>query len=265
MCVSAEQENRPTTASGTSTTFCKTEVLDFSSMSEDEDPGGLRSKAKCPNAGEKFGPTTGSAANINLSDLLMKHMISGIEKRSESSDDCQSDTDSNSLNLEKVKGAKIAKRQAGWFLSSDSEEEKNEAPTRSPYRSSAKKDCDNISMEDTKDVEILYHCYNKAQEQDTESINQKQSSPGWALQRCTEEVQSFDSSEDETPEKRVKFRKSLRRPLSKKNSAKKSVQFIGLKCPSMHLKKPQIIEGTSTGTLDTLLGTVFYNAFNGLQ
>lgn len=243
-------------ACGTSTTVSKAEVLDFSSTSEDEDPCGLRSKAKHPNGGEDFGPSTGSAANMNLSDLLMKYMVSGKERSSESSEESQSDTDSEGLNLEEDNKAKVAKQQAEWFLSSDSEEEKNEAPTRSPHGSPAKKDCNNISMEDTRDVEILYHCYSKAQEQKTERTNKKQRLD-WVERGCTKEDESFDSSEDEDTVKGVKFRK-------RENSTKKSVQFTGLKCPSMHFRKPPMIEGTSTGTLDTLLGIAyFYDAFSG--
>ncbi|KAF4072241.1 hypothetical protein AMELA_G00260820 [Ameiurus melas] len=246
VCVSADtaaqQENRPAVAYGTSTRFSNAEVLDFSSTSEDEDPCGSRSKATYPNAGEVFGPSTGSAANMNLSALLMKHMTSGLQRSSENTEDSQSDTDSKGLNLE---DAKVAKGKTEWFLSSDSEEEKSEA----------KKTCDHVCMEESEDLEFLHHRYTKAQQRDRDNTN-KEWRPDSAVERkrYTEEVESLDSSEDEAPDRRVKFKKTLRRPFSAQNSAQKSVQFTGLKCPSMHSRKPQIIEGTSTGTIDTLLG-----------
>lgn len=256
MCVSSEQEGLPTAAYGTSDKFSNAEVLDFSSASEDENPCSSRSKAKHPNVGEEFGPSTGSAANMNLSALLMKHMTGGMQRSSESSEDSQSDTDSKDLNVEE---AKVAKRQTEWFLSSDSEEEKNEAPTKSPHESRAKKACDHVCMEDTKDVEVLHHRYTKAQQRDGENTNKEQRLDR-AVQShgCTEEVDSYDSSEDEAPVRRVKFNKSLRRRLSAQNSAQTSVQIItDLKCPNKYSRKPQIIKGTSTGTIDTLLGTVY--------
>ncbi|MCJ8735006.1 hypothetical protein PDJAM_G00241900 [Pangasius djambal] len=242
--LSAQQENRPAAAYGTSARFSNAEVLDFSSTSEDEDPCSSGSKATYPKAGEEFGLSTGSAANMNLSALLMKHMTSGMQRSSESSEDSQSDTDSKGLNLEE---AKVAKGKTEWFLSSDSEEERNEA----------KKACDRACMEESEDIEIFHNRYTKAQQSDRNNTPKAQR-PDWAVlavqrQRRTEEVESFDSSEDEAPVRRVTFKKSLRRPFSAQNSAQKSVQFTGLKCPTTHSRKSQIIEGTSTGTVDTLL------------
>ncbi|KAK3565787.1 hypothetical protein QTP86_015048 [Hemibagrus guttatus] len=248
-CVSAvtaaQQENRPAAAAGgTSAKFFNAEVLDFSSSSEDENPCGSRSKATFPNAGGKFGPSTSSAENMNLSALLMKHLTSKMQRSSESSEDSQSDTDSKRLNLEE---AKVAKGKTEWFLSSDSEEEREEA----------KKARDHVCMEESEDVEIVHHHSTKAQQRDTDSTNMQQKPDRATLavkrQRVTAEIESFDSSEDDAPERRVKFKKNPRRPLSTQNSAKKSVQFTGLKCPTMHSRKPQITEGTSTGTLDSLL------------
>lgn len=257
MCVSGktstQQENGSAVACGTSSRFINAEILDFSSPSEDEDPCGSRSKAKWPNAGEEFGPSTGPAANMNLSALLMKHMTSGMQKSSESSEDSQSDTDSKGLNL---KEATVAKAQTGWFLSSDSEEEKHEAPSISPHAKKASE-------------KILRHHYTKAQQRDKDGTNEDQrpdrTVPAVQRQRFTDEVESFDSSEDEASVRRVKFRKSLRRPFSAQNSAHKSVQFTGLKCPSVHCRRPQIIEETITGTMDTFLGKFLYKAFSELQ
>lgn len=231
VCFSAQQENRPAATYGTDTRSSNAEVLDFSSSSEDEHPCGSRSKAKYPNAGEEFGLCTGSAGSMNLSTLLMKHMTSGMERTLESSEDSQSDTDAKGLNLEVEK---VAKRKTGCFLSSDSEEEKNEAPAKSSYGSPTMKGYDNVCMED------MEH------------------RPDWAGQRYNEKVESFDSSEDEAPVRRVKFKKSLRHPFSAQNSAQKFIQFTDFKCAAMHSRKRQIIEETRTGTLDTLLGTVFF-------
>lgn len=251
---SAQQENGPAAAYGTRARFSNAEVLDFSSASEDEDPCAFRPKATYPNAGEKFGPSTGSATNMNLSALLMKHMTSGIQRSSESSEASQSDTDSKDLSLEE---AKVAKGKTEWFLSSDSDEEKNEAPAISPHGSPVKMACDHVCMED-----ILHHHDTKAQQRDRDSTNKEQRMD-WAelavqRQRYTKEVESFDSSEDEAPVRRVKFKKSLRHPFSTQNSSTKSVQFTGLKCPTMHSRKPQIVERTGTGTIDTLLGTFVF-------
>lgn len=258
MCVSADtlaqQENRAM-AYGTSTRFSNAEVLDFCSSSEDEDPCGFR--------GEEFGPSSGSVANMNLSALLMKHMTTGMHKSLESSEDSLSDTGSKGLNLEE---AKVTKGQPEWFLSSDSEEEKNEAPAISPPGSPAKNACYYACMRDSKGIEIHHHCCTKAQQRNRESTNKEQRPDRAVLavqkKRCTEEAESFDLSEDEAPMRRVKFKKSLRCPFSAQNSAHKSIQFTGLNCPTMHSRKPQIIEGTSTGTIDTLLGNFFNKAFS---
>lgn len=252
-CISAvtaaQQEHRPAATGGTSAKFFNAEVLDFSSDSEGEDLCGSRSKATYPNAGGEFGPSTSSAANMNLSALLMKHLTSKMQRSSESSEDSQSDTDSKRLNLEE---AEVAKGKTEWFLSSDSEEEREEA----------KKAWDHVCMEESEDVEIVHHCSTKAQQRDTGSTDMQQKPNRATLavkrQRVTTEIESFDSSEDEAPVRRVKFKKNPQRPLSTQNSAQKSVQFTGLKCPTMHYRKPQIIEGTSTGTIDSLLGNFFF-------
>ncbi|XP_060736675.1 DNA excision repair protein ERCC-6-like 2 isoform X2 [Tachysurus vachellii] len=246
VCVSAvtclQQENGPGSAYGARLPF-NAEVLDFSSSSEDEDPCGSRSKATYPNAGGEFGPSTSSAANMNLSALLMKHLTSKMQRSSESSEDSQTDTDSKSLNLEE---AKVAKGKTEWFFSSDSEEE----------RKDAKKVWDHVCMEESEDVEILHHHNIKAQQRDTDSTIKQL--PDGALptvkrQKSIAAVDSFDSSVDEAPLRRVKFKKSLRRHLSTQNSAQKTVQFTDLKCTTVHSRKPQIIEGISTGTIESLL------------
>lgn len=244
MCVSAvtclQQENGPGSACGARLPF-NADVLDVSSTSEDEDPCGSRSKATYQNARGEFGPSTSSAANMNLSALLMKHLTSKMQRSSESSEDRKS------LNLEE---AKVAKGKTERFFSSDSEEEMKDA----------KKVWDHVCMEESEDVEILPHHHIKAQQRDTDSTI-KQHRPDGALltvkrQKSIAAVDSFDSSEDEAPLRRVKFKKSLKRHLSTQNSAQKTVQFTGLKCTTVHSRKPQIIEGTSTGTIESLLGNL---------
>ncbi|KAF5905294.1 DNA excision repair protein ERCC-6-like 2 isoform X1, partial [Clarias magur] len=234
-----KQENRQAAACGSRASCSDAEILDFSSASEDEDPCGSRSKTTYTSTGEVSGPSSGPAVNMNLSALLMKHMTNAKQVSSESSEDSPSDTDTKNVNMEETK---VVKGKTDWFISSDSEEERNEV----------KKACDHVCMEESEDIEIL-HNSTEAQQRARESTNKDQRLDLAMLavqrQRYPEEVESFDSSEDEAPVRKMKHKKSLRR-----NSAQKSVQFTGLKCPTMHSRKPQITESTCTGTLDTLLG-----------
>ncbi|TSL10194.1 DNA excision repair protein ERCC-6-like 2 [Bagarius yarrelli] len=218
--VSIQQENKPAEACTTSTRLPDAEVLDFSSASEDEDHCSFRSKCTSFNAKGEFEPSTSSAGNMSLSALLMKHLTNRMHGSLESNEDSQSDTDSKSPNSEMPRVA------LEWFLSSDSEEEQNDA----------KKAPDHVFVEESED---LYHCNTIEQKRDGEITNK---------QRYTEEVESFDSSEDEAPVR--KLRKSLQK-FNTKTSAPKSVQFAGFKSPTMRSRMPQIMEGTST--IDTFL------------
>ncbi|XP_046727466.1 DNA excision repair protein ERCC-6-like 2 isoform X2 [Silurus meridionalis] len=238
---SGQQGNIPSSTYGTSARFSNAKVLEFSSSSEDEDPCSSRSKATYGKTEEEFRPNT--AANMNLSALLMKHMTNGIQRSSESSEDSQSDTEPKVLNL---KESKVAKGKTDWFLSSDSEEEMGKA----------KKVCDHDCMEESEERELHHSSYTKAQPRGRDGTKEDQRPERAVLaihkQRYNDEVESFDSSEDEAPVRRVKFKKSIRRPFGAQNSAKKSVQFTGLKWPTVHSRKPPITETNST--IDTLLG-----------
>lgn len=236
-----KQKDRPA-ACGPRVSCSDAEILDFSSASEDEDPCGSRSRTIYTNTVEGSGPSSGPAANMNLSALLMKHMTNAKQMSSESSEDSTSDTDTKSVN---IKETKAGRGKTDWLISSDSEEERNKV----------KKASDHIFMEESEDIEILYNSTEAEQLRAIASTKKDQRLDLAMLavqrQRCPEEVKSFDSSEDEAPVRKIKHKKSVRR-----NSAQKSVQFTGLKCPTMHSRKPQITGSTCAGTLDTLLGTV---------
>ncbi|XP_007231662.3 DNA excision repair protein ERCC-6-like 2 [Astyanax mexicanus] len=257
----AEQAGSSAGTRSTSARHADAGVLDFSSASEDEDPCSSRSKATDANAGDEPGAGTG-CGNMGLSALLQKHAAHRAQRGSDSSD--ESETEGNWEGWDPVEPQAAEKKgaQARWALSSDSEEERGKAPGKRVHSSSAKPADHHavdhhVDMEDSEDLNIPQKTNTKAR--------QKQKHSKFTVKRHEEEIESFTSSEDEAPVRKMSKSKTgvshassphykktvLGPPLSMQSAARKLVKFTGLKSP---ITQTRDSTANSTGTIDTLLG-----------
>lgn len=253
---SAEQTGSSAGTRSTSARHTDAGVLDFSSASEDEDPCSSRSKATDPNTGDEPGAGTG-CGNMGLSALLQKHAAHRAQRGSDSSDESEPEGNWEGWDPEEPQAAEKKGAQAGWALSSDSEEERGKAPGKRAHSFSAKPADDHavdhhVDMEDSEDLNVPQKANTKAQQ------NQKHKK--FTVKRREEEIESFTSSEDEAPMRKMSKSKTsvshassahckkrvLGPPLSTQSTARKSV-----KSPTT---QPRHSTSNSTGTIDTLLG-----------
>ncbi|KAI4901921.1 hypothetical protein NFI96_015035, partial [Prochilodus magdalenae] len=258
----AEQAEGPAAASSTSSRSAGAGVLDFSSASEDEDPCSSKSKASGLNAGEETGTSTG-CGDMGLSALLQKHALDRAPRESDSSEESESEDDVEGLDPKEPQVAKGNGAQAGWYLSSDSEEERGKAPVRRTRekKNSESTDADRrVYLEESEDLSVVQNPYTKVRQREEAGGGTEQKQKKATVRRREEEIESFTSSEDEAPVRRLKSKTShasspphkasaLGHRFSAQSAAQKSVRFTGFTNPA-----PQPRADTSTGTLDTLLG-----------
>ncbi|XP_072537957.1 DNA excision repair protein ERCC-6-like 2 [Salminus brasiliensis] len=237
-------------------------VLDFSSASEDEDPCSSRSKATDPNAGEECGASTG-CGNMGLSALLQKHAAHRAQRGSDSGDESEPEENWEGWDPEEPQAAKKKGAQAGWSMSSDSEEEREKAPAKRSPEPAEHVD-HRVHMENSEDLKVAQQSNSKAEKRQKEGCgkDQRQKRDKFTVRRREEEIEAFTSSEDEAPVKKVKSKAYVSRaspprdkttvlgcPLSAQSAVQKSVKFTGLKSPTTQPRP-----ANSTGTIDTLLG-----------
>ncbi|KAL7828409.1 hypothetical protein SRHO_G00320430 [Serrasalmus rhombeus] len=255
----AEQADGPAATHSTNSKLADAGVLDFSSASEDEDPCSSKAKASDPNAGEESGTNTG-CGNMGLSALLQKHAVHRAQRDSSSSEESESEENIKGWDPEEPQAAKENGAQAGWSLSSDSEEEREKAPGRRAKNAESTDLAEHyVHMEESEDLTVLQHPYAKAQQRNRDGVGeeQKQKKVKFAAIRREEEIESFTSSEDEAPVRSVKSKQSHasspqhKTSLRTHSAAQKSVRFTSLRSAT-----PQPQSSTSTGTIDTLLGNL---------
>ncbi|XP_066500418.1 DNA excision repair protein ERCC-6-like 2 [Hoplias malabaricus] len=267
--VSADQAGGSTVPCSSSARFANSGVLDFSSASEDEDPCNSKSTSTDPNPREESGASIG-CGNMGLSALLQNHAANRTQIVTESSE--ESDNENwEAWDQEEVQAAKRKSAQAGWLLSSNSEEEEEEegekASTRRaceyPVNTNSELTDHAVNMEESEDLGVQQH-YSGAQLRHTKGGGNGQrlenEKSEVRRQRHEEEIESFTSSEDEAPVRRVKSKPNRvsspllkisvsSHPWSTKGTAQKLVRFSGLKSPPPH-SRPD----TNNGTIDYLLG-----------
>ncbi|KAL6458822.1 hypothetical protein MHYP_G00322940 [Metynnis hypsauchen] len=170
----AEQVDGPAATHSTNSKLADAGVLDFSSASEDEDPCSSKSKATDQNAGEESGTNTG-CSNMGLSALLQKHAVDRAQRDSSSSEESESEENIKDWDPEEPQAAKKNGAQAGWYLSSDSEEEREKAPGRRAKNVESTDHAEHyVHMEESEDLNVLQHPYTKAQQRKRDGGGEEQ-------------------------------------------------------------------------------------------